>query len=82
MGQGQAMPQQGVVQNAQKNAGKPDEDQADLESAKRQEESEEQASKAHKPYNKMDVKKLSRAEKSDLVDQVLKVTLQSRVLGL
>ncbi|KAL0021570.1 hypothetical protein WJX77_010078 [Trebouxia sp. C0004] len=75
MGQGQAMPQQGIVQNADKNAGKGDQDQADLEASntKQNHNSSEGAKRTvlHKPFNEMNIKKLTRAEKGELVDRVL-----------
>ncbi len=76
MGQGQAMPQQGIVQNAQKNADKADEDQVDAETAKGQQPSNQNGEPTNgKRYSDMDIKKLTKAQKSDLVDQVLKVRL-------
>lgn len=79
MGQGQAMPQQGIVQNAEKNAGKGDQDQADLEASTEQNPAEHNLSKGahktvpHKPFSEMNIKKLTRAEKGELVDRVLQV---------
>ncbi len=79
MGQGQAMPQQGVVQNVDKNAAKGDQDQADLEASTKQKPADHNNSKGvpktmlHKPFNEMNIKKLTRAEKGELVDRVLQV---------
>ena len=70
------MPHQGIVQNADKNASKGDQDQADLEaSTKQNHNSSEGAHKTvlHKP-NEMNIKKMTRAEKGELVDRVLQVT--------
>ncbi len=79
MGQGQAMPQQGIVQNADKNAANGDQDQADLEASTKQKPADHNTSKGapkampHKPFNDMNIKKLTRAEKGELVDRVLQV---------
>ena len=73
------MPQQGIVQNADKNAGKGDQDQADLEASTKQKPADHNSSKSapkttsHKPINEMNIKKLTRAEKGELVDRVLQV---------
>lgn len=72
MGQGQAMPQQGIVQNADANAQKSEQDQTDLEAATIQNLPDNKAADVH--FDKMNVKKLTRAQKSKLVDQVLKVS--------
>ena len=77
MGQGQAMPQQGIVQNADKNAGKGEQDQADLEASTKQNHNYltgTDKTVPHKPFNEMNIKKLTRAEKGELVDRVLQVT--------
>ena len=58
------------------NAGKGDQDQADLEaSTKQNHNSSKGAHKTvlHKPFNEMNIKKLTRAEKGELVDRVLQV---------
>lgn len=66
IGEGQALPQQGNVQNAVANAEKSTQDQSDLEAATVQNLSPKVAG--------MDVRKLTRAQKSKLVDQALKVS--------
>lgn len=76
MGQGQAMPQQGIVQNADKNAANGDQDQADLEASTKQNHNYltgAHKTVPHKPFNEMNIKKLTRAEKGELVDRVLQV---------
>lgn len=79
MGQGQAMPQQGIVHNADKNAGKGYQDQADLEASTKPNPADHNSSKgAHKtmpnkPFHETNIEKLTRAEKGELVDRVLQV---------
>ena len=72
MGQGQAMSQRGIVQNADANAQKSEQDQSDLEAATIQNLPDDKAADVR--FDQMDVEKLTRAQKSKLVDQVLKVS--------
>lgn len=70
------MPQQGIVQNAAKNAAKEDGDQADLEASTKQEPADQKGASMSAPQKAFDEKsfeKLTRAEKGELVDQILKV---------
>ena len=76
MGQGQAMPQQGIAQNADANAQKSEQDQTDLEAATVQNLPADKAADMH--FDQMNVRRLTRAQKSKLVDQVLKVRHQDR----
>lgn len=66
------MPQQGTVQNADANAQISEQDQTDLEAATIESLPDEKA--ADTRFDKMDVRKLTRAQKSKLVDQILKVS--------
>lgn len=72
MGQGQAMSQRGIVQNADANAQKSEQDQSDLEAATIQNLPYDKATDVR--FDQMDVEKLTRAQKSKLVDQVLKAS--------
>ena len=77
VGQGEAMPQQNTVQNAEANAEKPEQDQADIEAATMHSLPSKKivvASDSRKHLTKLNVRKLTRAQKSKLVDQLLKVT--------
>ena len=74
MGQGKAMPHQGIVQSAARNAEKSAVDQAELQAAKSDKLPKEIAdSSPSTDFKSIDVKKLTKAQRSDLVDQVLKV---------
>lgn len=80
MGHGEAMPQQGIAQNAAANAEKPEQDQADMEAATIRTLPDKKvvvASDSHKCLDQMNVKKLTRAQRSKLVEQVLKVGIFS-----
>ena len=68
------MPQQGIAQNADANAQKSEQDQSDLEAATAQNLPSDKA--ADNCFDQMNVRKLTRAQKSKLVDQVLKVRCQ------
>ena len=72
MGQGQAMPQQSIVQNADANAQKSEKDQTDLELTTEQSLPQDKA--ADMRFDQIDVRRLNRAQKIKLVDQVLKVS--------
>ena len=68
------MPQQGIVQNAARNADTSLADQSDLEAATASQQPKQQAkSNTGKDFRNVDVKKLTRAQRGELVDQVLKV---------
>ena len=76
MGQGKAMPHQGVVQNTASNADKSAADQSDLEAATAGQHSKQKADlKSGTDFRSVDVKKLTRAQRGELVDQVLNVRL-------
>ena len=72
MGQGQAMPQQSIVQNADANAQKSEKDQTDLELATEKNLPQDKA--ADMRFDQIDVRRLNRAQKIKLVDQVLNVS--------
>ena len=74
IGQEQAMPQQGIVQHAEQNTEKSDQDQADLEAAAVHAPPAEEGASPCRHFEHLDTKKLTRGQKSSLVDQVLKVS--------
>ena len=81
MGQGKAMPQQGIVQNTARNADKSAADQSDLEAATTSQQPKQQAAlNSGTDFRNVDVKKLTRAQRGELVDQVLNVRLCSQLL--
>ena len=76
MGQGEAMPQQSIVKNAEANTEKSAQDQADIEAATMHSLPARKVvvpSESHKHLTEMNVRKLTRTQKSKLLDQVLKV---------